>query len=151
MKKMIAIVLMLTLLTGCTKQDPTYPFPNRDVEIVSVELLHNMNVNCICIDESKLVLLRTLDEDEIVEFMNACYQLQTKDMGTPPNSGYGEYVARITYVNGDIEIYSTYNIELIPAGKEAQGCGTHYFPVRIFDEVFAQYVDISKLPEPPRT
>ena len=149
MKRLIAIILLLVLLTGCTKPDPTYSFPNKDIRIASIELLHNMNKNGIGIDESNMVLLRTLSEEEIVHFMDACYQLPTERMGTPPATGYGEYVAKIIYENGDIEIYSTYNIELVPKGKNAVGCGSHYFPVNSFNNVFAQYIDISKLPEPP--
>lgn len=151
MKRLIAIILLLVLLTGCTRPDPTYSFPNKDIRITSIELLHNMNKNGIGIDENNMVLLRTLSEEEIVHFMDACYQLPTKRMGTPPATGYGEYVAKIIYENGDIEIYSTYNIELIPKGNKAVGCGSHYFPVNSFNDVFAQYIDISQLPELPKS
>ena len=101
MKRLIAIILVLVLLTGCTRPDPTYSFPNKDIRITSIELLHNMNKNGIGIDENNMVLLRTLSEEEIVHFMDACYQLPTERMGTPPATGYGEYVAKIIYENGD--------------------------------------------------
>lgn len=149
MKKTVIIVLLLVALSGCSGVEDTYSFPNRDMKIISIELLHNRNVNGIGIDESNMVLLKVLDEEEITEFMNACYQLPTKEMGTPPATGYGEYVAKIRYENGDVEIFSTYNIELIPNGCEAVGCGTHYFPVKSFNDVFAEYTDISGLPKPP--
>ena len=149
MKKITIIILFLVTLFGCAGTDSTYSFPNRDMRIISIQLLHNRNVNGVGIDESNMVLLKELSEEEIPEFMNACYQLPTKIMGTPPSTGYGEYVAKILYENGDIEIFSTYNIELIPDGCKAVGCGTHYFPVKCFNDVFTEYTDVSGLPKPP--
>ena len=151
--QLLCVILLSAILvvsSGCSKPEETYSFPNRNIQIISIELLHNRNTNGIGIDESNMVLVRTLSGNEIIEFMSACYELPTKRMGTPPCTGYGEYIAKIYYENGDIEIYSTYNIELIPKGNHAVGCGSHYFPVNCFNDVFAQYVDINQLVHPPR-
>lgn len=150
MKKYCLVVLLLIILSGCSRIEPSYDFPNRSVAIESIELYHNMNLWGFGTDESNMVLLRTLEGDEIAEFMNTIYELPTKRLGTPPQDGYGEYVAKIIYENGDVEMYGPTNIELIPAGSEAWGLDTHYFTGDGFTELFAQYVDISELPDPPR-
>ena len=142
MRKRIIIVLLVIFLAGCVGQESAYSFPNRDLTIISIELLYNQNPNGHGTDENNMVLLRRLSEDEIPTFMAQCYQLPTKRMGTPPSTGYGECIAKICYANGDVEIFSTYNIELIPCGSEPVGCGTHYFPQKSFNEVFAQYADL---------
>ena len=149
-KKYIAFALLLVILCGCSISDSCYSFPNQLIPILRIELLHNMNYQGIGIDESNMVLLRTLEDAEVSEFMNAVYELPTKEMGTPPSTGYGEYIAKVIYANGDIEMYGPYNIELIPAGSKAVGIDTHYFSGNSFTALFAQYVDIYALPEPPR-
>lgn len=141
MRKHIIFLLFAFILFGCTRTEPTYSFPNRDVEIISIELLSNPNHNTRGEDGLNMTLLRTLIGDEIPAFMEQCYDLPTSRMGTPPSTWYGPCVAKIYYVNGDIEIFSTYNIELIPAGSKPLGCGTHCFLNRTFDQVFAQYTE----------
>lgn len=149
MKKFCLILLVVIALSGCTGRESNYDFPNKSIGITSIELLHNMNKWGYGTDESNMVLLRTLEGAEIVEFMNAIYNLPTKRLGTPPSAGYGEYVAKVIYENGDIEMFGPSNIELIPAGEEAMGLDTHYFADSGFVELFAQYVDIDALPAPP--
>lgn len=150
MKKLAVFIMLIVFFSGCSNKPPTYQFPNQSVTIKSIELLHNMNPDGQGTDENNMVLLRTLNEEECAEYMAAIYSLPTESCGPPPPWGYGEYVTRITYENGDIEMYGPYNIELIEVGEEVWGVGDYYFPGDGYERLFAEYVNIAELPEPPK-
>lgn len=87
--------------------------------------------------------LLSLDASEIPVFMDAVYALPTKLCGTPPPYGYGEYIAKVTYENGNIEMYGTANIVFIPAGEMSYGVGDYVFAGNGFLDLLSQYIDIA--------
>lgn len=133
------VVILIGIAVFSSAPSTPYSFPNKGVEITSIELLSNQKSNSPGKDGRNMVLLRTLTGDEIPAFMEQCYELPTGSNGTPPHTGYGSCVAKIYYANGDIEVFSSSIIELIPAGSEPLGWGPHVFSGKSFDEVFAQY------------
>ena len=141
MKKIIYVVLIVCFLVGCTPAPSTYQYPNRNVDIMSVELLLNETELGSGIDEYNMRLVRSLESDEISAFMNAIYELPTKTVGTPPPWGYGRYLAKVTYTNGDIEIFGILNIEFIPSGHSPTGIGDYYFPDDGFENLYMEYAD----------
>ena len=151
MVRKCSIVLLLLLLCGCTNVSAPYSFPNKHEPIMSVELLHNMNPGGKGTDENNMELLRSLEEEEIIQFMNALYSLPTERQGIPPSWGYGEYVTKVRYQNGDIEIYGPLTFVLIPSGSAADrnGIGEYHFTGNGYTKLFAEYIDIEALPEPP--
>ena len=150
MKKVILILfLFLILLPGCISKPDAYPFPNRNIPIQSIDLLHNRNPGGIGTDEDNMDLLLSLGQSEFHNFMDALYSLPTRRCGTPPPYGYGEYIAKVTYENGDVEMYGSLNIVHIPMGETSYGVGDYIFADDSFDSLVSEYVDISALPEPP--
>lgn len=149
MKKYAAFLIILIVFNGCSRIPSDYPFPNQSEPILSIELLHNRNDGGQGTNAENMYLIRALSESEIHEFMKAVYALPTEKCGSPPPWGYGEYIARISYQNGDVEMYGPYAIELIPKGSETWGVGTHCFSGNGFEKLFSQYVDLSELPDPP--
>lgn len=150
MKKVLPILLLLScLLSACPRKPDVYPFPNRSVPVKSIALIQNCNPGGIGIDEEKMVILRTLAPSEFSVFMDGVYALPTKRCGTPPPYGYGEYIAKVTYENGDVEIFGSENIVWIPMGESSYGVGEYFFAGDSFKVMFSQYVDITVLPEPP--
>ena len=121
----------------------TYSFPNRDVTIVKIELIHNKNPNGQGTDESNFTILKELSPSEIAMFMSSVYELDVKQFGPPPLWGYGTYVARVIYENGDIEMFGTNNITFIEHGTESEGYGDYYFTPPDFENLFKQFADIS--------
>ena len=142
MKKCVCFLVLALVIIGCSKKNPEYHFPNQTKAIASIELLHNRNPGGIGTDESKMFLLLTLDSSEIPIFMDAIYALPTKMCGTPPPYGYGEYIAKVVYENGDIEMYGTENIVFIPAGEISYGVGDYIFAGNGFVDLLSQYIDI---------
>lgn len=107
-------------------------------------MIHNQNPDGFGIDEDKFFLLKELDAEDIPLFMNDIYELQT-EWSTPPGRGYGSYIARVTYANGDIEMLCSRHIEFIASGSEKTGVGSYYFVEDGFVSVFWEYTDISDL------
>lgn len=144
MKKHFVILALLLCLVGCKSDAPDYTFQNQGEAIVSIELIHNHNEYGFGIDETNFHSIEFLDKEELVSFMNQIYDLEitcVDFMG--PLFGYGEYFARVTYLNGDIEIYGSGNIEYVEADDTPSGFGIFYFQnPDEFLNVLLTYIDI---------
>ena len=137
------LILILCSCSGNEEMLPVYEFVHPMDEIVSIELLYNGNTNGSGTDESKFRLLNSLSEDDMTLFMNEVYQLETSYCINPPPRGYGLYIARVTYSNGDVEMLGTRHIEFIPSGAEPTGVGAYYFAGDAIDKLILQYVNSS--------
>lgn len=140
----MVISALLLFLAGCSHASSTYQFSNETADIVSIEMLHNQNPYGEGTDINNIHLIRELEEDEIVPFMTEIYALET-DRYNPPLWGYGEYIAKVTYTNGDIEMLGSLNIVYIASGADSNGVSPYFFTGDGFTEVFSEYVDISNL------
>lgn len=144
MKKRIwiiaSVLVFLFLLILCPRVSRTYEFSNPLENIVSIELLINSNdVGKAEVD--KLIFQKSLSTEEIESFMEEIYELETRRC-YPPMWGWGEYIARVTYSNGDIEMLGSGNIEYIESGSFATGDGPYAFwGYGIYEEVFLRYLD----------
>lgn len=151
MKKYVLVLLILLLvlcLCRCFFRSEEYEFQNTLDMVVSVELLYNHNESPSGYDTFDFTLIRELEPEEIITFMNDIYQLETsRGGGTPPRWGYGWYIAKVVYSNGDVEMLGSYNIEYIACGEDQTGVGIYYFADDAFEEVFSKYVDISQYPK----
>lgn len=149
-KHFVFICAVALLLCSCSRIPDTYSFPNRMESIVSVEFFHNMNPGGFGVDGSNMVMLYSLNEKEMTDFMDALYALPTERVGTPPPWGYGRYVVKVSYKNGDVEMYGSSNMEFIQAGEQTWGVDDYCFTSRAdFEALFAKYADIHNLPDPP--
>lgn len=144
MKKSVWIVafalIFLILLCMCPRVPRTYIFSNPPEEIVSIELLINAN-EAGKAEIEKLVFQKSLSADEIESFMAEVYGLETRRC-YPPMWGWGEYIAKVTYSSGDVEMLGSGNIEYVEDGSVATGDGSYAFwGYGIFEEVFLRYLD----------
>mgnify|MGYP006967349553 CR=1 FL=1 len=146
----IIICIVAFLLIRLNWQPEAYPFPNKNVEIKKVELLRNLNSEGYGILEENFLLLAELDTDEINTFMTDIYELETNRRNGGPLWGYGEFFARVTYANTDVEYLGIGNIELvsndhhdgISSGSQQSGFGSYYFSPDEFLSIFVKYADI---------
>lgn len=143
----LLIVLLALCLCRCFFRSEEYEFQNTLDMVVSVELLYNQNESSDGYDSFDFTPIKVLDSKEIELFMADVYQLETARCGTPPRRGYGWYIAKVTYSNGDVEMLGSYNIEYIPYGEDQTGVGIYYFVDDTFEEVFSNYVDIFQYPK----
>ena len=138
-KKFILICFITLLLYGCSPMPKTYPFENKNELIESIELLYYPWYT----DDSKPFMefetIRTLTDEEIPEFMDKVYALETKKAAPTPPANYGLYIARVNYENGDTEYYGTTHIEFVESGEKASAVGYYYFPGDSFDNLFSEY------------
>lgn len=106
-----------------------------------MELIRNLNEGGFGIDERKFEVLRVLDEEAGRHFLDRIQVLPT-GRGNQPFWGYGPYFARVTYGNGEIEIFGCSNFELIPKGADSTGFGSYSFRHDDFMKVFSDYCPV---------
>ena len=137
--RIFIIFLALSFFVGCSRLPNTYPFVNHDNSIERIELLYHPEPNNIFTTKDYL-LIRELDSDENASFMDALRNLKTDKCLTPPPRGYGEYVSRVVYTNGEVEIFGNYHIEFVKKGDEEAGIGSYLFsPFTAYEELFLSY------------
>lgn len=141
----ILVIILLVLLFTTPNVPSAYQFPNQLGDIVSVELLYNQNESGEGTSENNIHLIKELDNIEIESFMSSIYSLETKRY-SPPLYGWGCYIAKITYSNGDIEMLGSLHIEYIANNSTPTGTGAYYFTDDSFASVFSKYIDTEKFP-----
>lgn len=123
-KRLLLIAVILIVLSSvCIPNE--YRFPNELESIVSIQIMHRINPDSG--DPTEYSFVKEMDTNEIPTFMDAVYSLETKKGGTPPRWSYGEYMAKITYTNGDMEFLGTHCIEFVCSGDSPSGIGAYYF------------------------
>ena len=143
----ISVVLFIFLTCHFCFGNNAYRFSNPLDEVERVELLYNPNMFSPECADFEFTLMKELEPGEIATFMTEIYQLETKKYGPPPRWGYGWYIVRVTYSNGDVEMLGSYNMEYIRYGERQSGTGIYYFPDNGLENLLAKYVDLSEYPE----
>lgn len=131
------------ILNGCNMKSATYEFTNSMEEIISIELLHNRNEGGVGTDEENIDLIYELNEEEFESFMDDIYDLETARC-YPPFWGYGDYIAKVTYSNGDVEMLGSLHIEFIPSeGVDLAGYGDYFFKdAEAFIQILEEYCEL---------
>ena len=136
---MATVLLLFLCISLSLRVSRTYEFYNPVEEIIGIELIQNTNESGAA-EEDKLLVRKTLTKDEIESFMSEVYELETRRC-YPPMWGWGDYIAKVTYSNGDIEMLGSSNIEYIKHGESATGNGPYSFwEYGAFEEVFLRYL-----------
>ena len=139
--KLILILFILLYILVCLfpRVSRTYVFPNSMEDIVSIDLLINTN-DVGKADTDRLLFQKSLSETEINNFMSEVYTLETRRC-YPPMWGWGDYIAKVTYNNGDIELLGSGNIEYVEKGSIPTGDGPYAFwEYGMYEEVFMRYL-----------
>ena len=123
-RRFLLIAVILTFLIRIYIRSE-YRFPNDMESIVSVQIMQCSDTEPW--DPSGYWLLKELNTNEIPEFMEKIYSLETERGGTPPRWNYGEYMVSITYANGDMECLGTHCIAFVRSGEWQSGVGEYYF------------------------
>lgn len=121
----ILLVIVFLVFWGFLYIRGEYRFSMDTASIETIQIMHRLSGDSG--DPTNYTLVEELDADEFSSFMNQIRNLKTKKGGTPPRWGYGEYIAKISYKNGDIEILGSYCIEYVQSGKQQSGVGAYYF------------------------
>lgn len=145
-KKMVLILGCLLILNGCRGGvDGKYIFQNDITDCMTIQIMYNQESGGEGVDEDKIHILYELEKEEFEAFMNDIYELETeKDHRHPPFWGWGEYIVKVTYKNGDIEILGSEVIEYRKKGDDGLlGYGEYRFKnQKEFIYVLEKYCDI---------
>ena len=134
----VCLFVFVLLLGTCYNLSKDYPFENKNELIESIELIYHPYSEKLE-GEDELISIRFLGSDEIPAFMKQVYTLETdRALPTPP-TGWGVYIARVTYENGDVEYLGSLHIEFVESGKTPVSLGTYYFTGDSFEQLFLEY------------
>jgi hypothetical protein len=126
---------MVLFCSGCMLHpfhSDEYTFTNPTDQIISIELIENQNEEGYGIDEEYFHVICTVEQDQFASLMEKVYRIPTEYLRCDPRFGYGPYIIKVTYSNGDVEILGSDNIEYVPYGKDP--CGTSFY---VFDDIDA--------------
>ena len=139
-------VICAIVLTGCiSNKNDKYIFRKSVAECISIQILYNQDLYGEGIDEEKIEIVYELKPEEFEEFMNDIYQLDTeRDRRHPPFWGWGKYIVKVTYNNGDTEMLGSELIEYREKSDASlQGYGEYKFvDPNEFVKVLGKYCDI---------
>ena len=141
----IVAVLCILFCGSISKSNSYYEFRNSTESIVSIELQYNYNELGLGTEQDNIHSIRMLTQDEIPVFMEEACKIPVKEC-YPPWWGWGCYIAKVTYSNGDVEVLGSHNIEYIPSRNTAFGTGVYTFAGDRFEEVFSKYIDSDEFP-----
>lgn len=142
----ISFLLICLLLCGCMSNE--YSFKSDNVSIVSVELLYNPYAH-EGYTGKPFELICVLDQASAESFVDEIRALKTKKQHSPPPSNYGDYIAKVTYDDGDEEWFGSRHIEYVEYGSVQFGVGTYYFDRTAFTEIFLKYCEENGATVPP--
>ena len=144
-KKLLSIVianlLLIILLSGCTGKTYTYQIKQEIDDIIKVELLRNEDATKL--KDFEFTVLYTLNEDEVESFIERLAELNCYKYFNDPAGHYGSLVIRIYYDNGDTELIGISRTNYIKNGKSSGG--SYFFGDEDMHSLFAEYIDPSML------
>lgn len=138
----VLVTLLVVVFFWCWSEIATpshYRYPHSTADAVRVELLRNHNTDAFASDDGKFELLAVLEGEWMAAFLSEVRELETSYCISPPPRGYGEYVARVTYSNGDVEYYGTWHIEFVKSGEARAGVGGYSFRDRALEPLILEY------------
>ena len=138
---MLVILIISLLLVGCQGNHKKVSLRYSIEDIVSIELLHDTNISVA--DEWKVLYI--LSDNEIDMFVDALCNLNVNKYWSP-SGHWGHIFIRISYLNGDQEIFGTGAFEYISATEESDFDDWHYIYYQDMYDLFSKYVNKAELP-----
>lgn len=136
MRRLLVFFMVIPLLCACSRIPETYSFAYEGKTIACVELLNNYSA---VYTGQEFTVIRNLSEDEIPAFMDMLSQLETRQCITPPPRNFGPHIVRVTYADGDMELFGSWHIEFVEKGQSVKGVGAYCFSEDDFENLFMEY------------
>ena len=135
---LIVFILVVCVLSGCWFiTEAQYEFRQEFDQIVSIEILKKQ-YDSINVDVP-MDVIKTIDPAEHKDVIDALLAAQGSRVGLEPGTGFGVYIFRITYKNGEMEMIGDYNNGYItPNGEVHQGI--YSFDSKQFYEVISRFL-----------
>lgn len=130
-------IVILVCVVSYQNKSQSYPFqqPLSQVKEIGFFLKEGSDIS-----EDAFTVLRVITGDEAERFLKEFSEMKCYRPFKGPDWGYGTYVIKIVYDNGDREIIGPWNNEYVPAGEEPSGFGSYHFDEDEFRELFEKYV-----------
>ncbi len=103
---LVVYVSLICFLCICAMViNPEYSYRQSADQIIAIEILKNPEVRT----DAPMHVLKTLDPSEFQMVLDGLDSIQAHYKNGDPFYGFGMYVIRITYQNGEIDIIGNYN------------------------------------------
>lgn len=134
MKKLIMLFLTFSvILCGCYVSSDKVLFQQSPENIIFVEFVDNKN---------DVVMCSISDETGLNEFISDLSSIPCKRHFNDPPGKYGDYLIRLYYADGGIEILSSLAIGYINTEKEETKNMWYYLEFESFCALFSDYTNV---------
>lgn len=145
-KNILALCLLIVFIfSGCSlivKKAP-YSFRQSVDQIEAIEILKKIDVSG---DTNLSVeIIKELDKEQHQGIVNDILSADGNYVAEGAGSGFGPYIIRITYKNGEIELIGEYNNGYAAPGGEINQ-GIYWFNKEHFYAIISQYVEVEGVP-----
>lgn len=136
---LFTVMLILVLTSGCSfVSDCPYEFRQDFDQIKKIEIVKK-EYDSIRTD-TPIQLIKVLDESEHQAMIDAILDADGSYVGLEPGTGFGLYIIRIYYQNGEIELLGQYNNGYIsPDGEIHQDI--YAFDREDFNAIISEFLD----------
>lgn len=132
MKKIIALYFcLMLLLTGCHSEKETLFFHQSTENITLIEFVDNKNDHVMC---------AISDDPTIISIVNDLSVIPCNRHFNDPSGEYGNYLIRLHYNDGSIEIVGLYALGYVSAEGEDVDMW-HYLELDSFRALFLKYAN----------
>lgn len=102
-------VLLVCMLSGCFLRDRAMPYEFRQAfdQIASIEILRKETDSVL--PDTPTQTIHTLNEAQYKVFLDGLQKIEGGRAGSEPGTGFGMYMIRITYKDGEMEMIGNYN------------------------------------------
>lgn len=118
-RAIVLTVIFVCILTGCTMilfPDEPYEFRQAFDQIVSIDILKKEYDSTST--DTPMNVLKTIDPSLHKDVIDSLSQAPGGRSGMPPGTGFGLYIIRITYQDGEQEMIGNYNTGyILPNGE----------------------------------
>lgn len=113
-RTVVILVIIALLLFWMFHTKGPYKFRQDTDQIVSIEILKIV----ISYEHETTKVLMTIDPSEHQEVVNGLLEISGGRVVLDPPTGFGRYIFRITYQNGERELIGRYNNGYVTPGGE---------------------------------
>ena len=121
-RTIILLIMISCILSGCSLvlfPNEPYEFRQTFDQIVSIEILKKEYDSTST--DTPMNILKTIDSSMYKDVIDALSETPGGRSGMPPGTGFGLYIIRITYQDGEQEMIGNYNTGyILPNGEVHQ-------------------------------
>ena len=105
---LLPLFCALIFLTGCSFQtEKPYEFRQDSAQIMTIEIVKKIHDSVVT--DTPTTVIKAFDASEHNVVIDAILAVDGGTNGLDPTTGFGVYIIKITYLNGEIEMIGNYS------------------------------------------